>query len=152
MHGGLPPASAFPIIAITLTLTDGSTVSIDDGNAIYAAQQYNLDPRGYSPLRQWALDLTMSQQQPARSDLEVVMTNGASHSIELLMRMLLNVGDSVLVEEFLYTTAIEMVILPVGFKPVPVAMDAEGMHFWFNTHPQVYSKPWIQQTPRKTHP
>ncbi len=30
LHGGLPPASSFPIKAMTLTLDDGRTLTIDD--------------------------------------------------------------------------------------------------------------------------
>jgi len=30
LHGGLPPASAFPITEVTFTLTDGRKIVVDD--------------------------------------------------------------------------------------------------------------------------
>ncbi len=43
MHGGLPPASAFPVTGLTLHLSDGSTVELTDPKTITMAQQYNLN-------------------------------------------------------------------------------------------------------------
>jgi len=126
MHGGLPPASAFPITGMTLTLADGSTLPITDPAALFAAQQYNLDPRGYPPLVRWAHARTLAEQRPARGDAATVLTSGASHSIDLVLGMLLNPGDALLVEEVLYSAAFEMTIVPRGYVPFGVALDSEG--------------------------
>ena len=39
LHGGLPPASAFPLSAIQLTLKDGTKIDITDQQEVRLAQQ-----------------------------------------------------------------------------------------------------------------
>lgn len=48
---------------------------------------------------------------------------------QILCKLLLNKGDSILVEEYTYAHMVESTIQLHGFKAVPVAMDAQGSPF-----------------------
>ncbi|WIA37181.1 hypothetical protein OEZ86_014136 [Tetradesmus obliquus] len=85
MHGGLPPADAFPFSAFDCSLqrscgssdaTAGAaaaaaaaaaagSLSIADPLLVSAAQQYNMHAKGYPPLQSWARDIVVELQQPA---------------------------------------------------------------------------------------
>lgn len=47
--------------------------------------------------------------------------------MQVVMRLLLNKGDTVLVEEYTYPHIPESLVLPPGFVPIPVKMDAHGI-------------------------
>jgi DNA-binding transcriptional MocR family regulator len=154
MHGGLPPSAVFPFTAAHLTFTshgiqnpaqtpsepgsttscstftrnaDGTTTaSIDSPEAMATIQQYPINFDGYPPLRSWFHSLTATMQKPLRKDWHVLVANGAVHSLELVMRGLLEPGDPILVEEYTFSQVIEGLIVPIGFQPVGVPMDDEG--------------------------
>ena len=55
------------------------------------------------------------RQVPLRRELVAVGVRGH-----------LEVGDAILVEEYIYSNTLEMVILPIGFKPFAVELDDHG--------------------------
>uniref|UniRef100_A0A383VSP6 Aminotransferase class I/classII large domain-containing protein n=1 Tax=Tetradesmus obliquus TaxID=3088 RepID=A0A383VSP6_TETOB len=78
MHGGLPPADAFPFSAFKCSLQSSSndaaaaaaaaaagSLSISDPPLVSAAQQYNMHAKGYPPLQSWARDIVCELHQPA---------------------------------------------------------------------------------------
>ena len=126
MHGGLPPDSVFPFTSLSFTTVDPFAAATDsapappaaplaadpaagDGTAISAPatlaamQQYNMEHGGDAPLCAWLRELTVKMQDPARSDVAVSMTSGTTLSIETAFRMLLDPGDEVLVEAYMYS-------------------------------------------------
>ncbi|KAI5284785.1 Aromatic/aminoadipate aminotransferase 1, partial [Ascosphaera atra] len=62
---------------------------------------------------------------PPYSDWNVSCTIGSTSSWDITMRMFNERGDSILYEEFSFSSARESAI-PLGFKPVGVKMDEEG--------------------------
>lgn len=142
MHGGLPPASVFPLSSLSFTCVDplsaakqftgadvvpseaasapsdcsspsttalhASTgealnITIDDPKAMETMQQYNLDFYGHPELRAWLRKLTYRLQAPTRDDLEVLMAAGCNGCLDKIMRMIADPGDSVLVEESMFS-------------------------------------------------
>ena len=143
MHGGLPPASVFPLSSLSFTCvdpisaaksltgaseipatppssnsdctsagtgpleaspTDGAlSLTIDDPAAMAAMQQYNLDFYGHPELRAWLRDLTYRIHTPAREDLGVLLAAGCSGCLDKIIRMLVEEGESILVEECMFS-------------------------------------------------
>ncbi|KAH8923733.1 PLP-dependent transferase [Atractiella rhizophila] len=65
--------------------------------------------------------------QPAYADWEVFLNCGNTHGTYLAFNLLLNEGDSLIVEEFSYPSAMEAA-RSLGIRQfVPIKMDAEGM-------------------------
>ncbi|CEM16494.1 unnamed protein product [Vitrella brassicaformis CCMP3155] len=82
LAGGLPPAEAFPIEAIELTVRgvgDGSSaekvkVTVDDPKMLYNAQQYG----SCEPLREWAQKFMMEFHQPVLPFARPPFVNGTN--------------------------------------------------------------------------
>jgi CHASE2 domain-containing sensor protein len=91
--------------------------------------------QGYPPLQSWARDIvcelhqpatlrsnssgsnvtsTVQQQQQQAIGLDVAITPGASAALDALVRVLLNPGDAMLLEEFTYNHHAEAHLLPMG--------------------------------------
>jgi aspartate/methionine/tyrosine aminotransferase len=143
MHGGIPPASVFPLTSLSFTCVDplsaareftgapdapapaDSTVSdctspttspldsipadaslaltIDDPAAMAAMQQYNLDFYGHPGLREWLRKLTHRVHTPAREDVEVLLAAGCNGCLDKIIRMFVEEGESILVEESMFS-------------------------------------------------
>jgi hypothetical protein len=89
--------------------------------------------QGYAPLVAWARDMVTSlhrpatlqqhstdltqpqqQQQHEAVGMDVVITPGASAALDSLVRVLVDPGDPVLVEEYTYAHMAEAHLLPLG--------------------------------------
>lgn len=64
--------------------------------------------------------------RPQYQDWDVVLTTGNTDAFAKAVSLLCNRGDKILVEEWTYPTALEM-MTPLGIDHVPVRMDSEGM-------------------------
>jgi len=126
LHGGFPAAAAFPIANLSFTTVDGTRVDINDPVKVAAMQQYCVSPLGYAPLAQWAAAFQKRQHSPP-CETATGITTGSNCALEMLCKLLLNKGDSILVEEFTYAHMVESTINLHGFKALPVAMDEQGM-------------------------
>jgi DNA-binding transcriptional MocR family regulator len=56
-------------------------------------------PQGYAPLRQQIAALLQAQNVPAHPDLHLLTTSGVTHGLDLVARLLVQPGDTVLVED-----------------------------------------------------
>ncbi|EGI77134.1 aminotransferase-like domain-containing protein [Hylemonella gracilis] len=56
-------------------------------------------PQGYAPLRQQLAALLQTQNVPAHPDLHLLTTSGVTHGLDLVARLLVQPGDTVLVED-----------------------------------------------------
>ena len=65
-------------------------------------------------------------QRPVRGDWGVVIANGAIHSIEIILRSLLDPGEPVLCEEFTFSQVLDGLLFPIGYEPIGLSMDDEG--------------------------
>jgi len=115
--GGLPSASTFPIEA----MREASARVLAE--APQAALQYATSD-GYGPLREWvAADLV---KQGLRVDpSQVLITTGSQQGLDLLAKVLIDSGSSVLVETPTYLGALQA-FTPMEPRYAGVACDEEG--------------------------
>lgn len=126
MHGGLPPPDAFPFTSFSFGVCDGTTLTIDSQPEVACAQQYNLHAKGYPPLQAWAQQLVEELHRPP-CPTDTIITPGATCSLDALLRLLLNPGDPLLVEEYTYSHALEALFIPKGYDLCSVPLDHQGL-------------------------
>jgi 2-aminoadipate transaminase len=101
------------------------------GEAGAALSRYREETLQYAPrpglleLREWIAGF-MEQDGIATSADQVLVTNGAKHGIELICRLLLDEGDSIVVTAPTYFTAIP-IFRSYGVSFVEVGQDREGL-------------------------
>jgi 2-aminoadipate transaminase len=89
---------------------------------------YNLGkgPMGYAPLRAFVADkLTRHRGVTASAD-DVLITTGSGQGIDLVTRLLIEPGDTVIAEEFCYAGALNR-FRNLGATIVPCPLDEHGM-------------------------
>lgn len=128
LAGGFPPSSGelFPLSGLTLRLADGLTISVDDPITITTAQQYNSALWGHPPLVEWARRHVATLHVPPAPH-GVLITNGSNHALELITSLLLDRGDSLLMEEYTYPVITESIALPKGYTPLALPIDQHGI-------------------------
>ncbi|KAF9436188.1 hypothetical protein BGZ76_004604 [Entomortierella beljakovae] len=150
LGGGLPHPSNFPFYSLSADIKsmsptsqvngdkDGKSESVSDdvvavphgpqpGKAenLSAALQYGLGT-GIKSLREFCKEHVNQMHRPQYQDWDVVLSAGNTDAFAKAISMLCNRGDQVLVEEWTYPAALEMMD-PLGVRHVPVGMDGEGM-------------------------
>ncbi|PYE47431.1 PLP-dependent aminotransferase family protein [Paenibacillus barcinonensis] len=117
LAGGLPAQTSFPLEAIRAAyekvFMSGS-----------AALQY-AETEGYRPLRVKIAERLEAKGLPASPD-HMLLTTGSQQSIDLVCRILLDAGDSVLVESPTYLAALQVIQSYQGVSH-GVACDEHGM-------------------------
>ncbi|GGH45026.1 aminotransferase [Paenibacillus silvae] len=117
LAGGLPAQTSFPLEAIRAAyekvFMSGS-----------AALQY-AETEGYRPLRVKIAERLEAKGLPASPD-HMLLTTGSQQSIDLVCRILLDPGDSVLVESPTYLAALQVIQSYQGVSH-GVACDDHGM-------------------------
>jgi GntR family transcriptional regulator/MocR family aminotransferase len=93
--------------------------------ASLSSLQYG-SPEGYGPLRAAIADYLRRSRAVACAPEQVVIVNGSQQALDLAARLLLDPGDTVLIEEPQYQGA-RKVFLAAGARLVPVPVDAEGL-------------------------
>ncbi|MGJ5674160.1 MAG: PLP-dependent aminotransferase family protein [Nostochopsis sp.] len=87
---------------------------------------YATDALGYQPLRK-AIARYLSQSRAVQCESEQVMiTNGTQQALYLVMRLLINPGDAVALEDPGYLSA-RRIFLTQGAKLLPVPVDESGL-------------------------
>ncbi|MFB2769875.1 PLP-dependent aminotransferase family protein [Pelatocladus sp. BLCC-F211] len=87
---------------------------------------YATDALGYQPLRE-AIARYLSQSRAVQCESEQVMiTNGTQQALYLVMRLLINLGDAVALEDPGYLSA-RRIFLTQGAKLLPVPVDESGL-------------------------
>lgn len=83
---------------------------------------------GYPPLRSFILKFAFEHLHPSvpYDAPEIILTCGNTDGFSKVIQMIGERGDSLLVEEVLYTPATQA-SKPLGIGTVPVGMDAQGM-------------------------
>ena len=124
LHGGLPPPESFPIQSISIKLYNGESIDIP---ASMGQQQYNVSAYGYEPLRTWCQNHTRQHHQ-SRSDVhETMITDSTTHALDAITSLLLNPGDSILIEEYTYCHFLDCTVKRQGYDAIPVPLDDEGI-------------------------
>ncbi|MGF9698155.1 MULTISPECIES: PLP-dependent aminotransferase family protein [Paenibacillus] len=114
----LPAEELFPF-----KLLEEAAVSVFSSGP--SALQYG-EPAGYRPLREW-----LGKDWNIRKDIrtvpeQILLTTGTQQAIDLVMRLLLEPGDSVLVEHPTSPGCLEVLEMQ-GAKIVPVLGDSDGI-------------------------
>ncbi|KAK3267627.1 hypothetical protein CYMTET_23831 [Cymbomonas tetramitiformis] len=120
--GGAPLPSLFPIKSITVTLQDGSQVELQEADASLA-QRYA--PFAQGPLIEWCKQQVSALHKPP-GPWDVQLTAGSMAGIDACLDNLFDRGDTILVEEFTFTAALDA-IAALGLNVVTVPCDAGGL-------------------------
>ncbi|WJH35083.1 PLP-dependent aminotransferase family protein [Paenibacillus sp. CC-CFT747] len=115
--GGLPAEELFPAAAIR----EAFNRIFEQGNS---ALQYGLT-EGFLPLRE-ALCARMARKNMRVPPRDMLVTTGSQQAIDLLAKVYLDPGDTVLVQEPTYLAALQ-VFQSHGAKVISVAGDPSGM-------------------------
>eukprot|EP00884_Botryococcus_braunii_P000742 jgi/Botrbrau1/10669/Bobra.53_2s0024.1 len=126
MHGGFPPADAFPFESISFKLRDGSSFEISEPSKVAAAQQYSVAMKGFAPLMTWVKEHVNHLHHP-RYPHDMMVTNGSNATIESVLRLFLDPGATFLTEEHTYPHMYEAMVLPGNLNVLGVPMDSEGI-------------------------
>jgi aromatic amino acid aminotransferase I len=152
LGGGLPCAENFPFESISMkvpsvgqfseqeTAAHGTTVTI--GKYDVAAQASQADGAAYdlsialnygqgtgsAQMIRWVTEHTELVCNPPYQDWRSCLTVGSTGALEQTLRMFLDRdrGDSMLTEEYSFSTALETV-MPLGAKVFGVKMDEQGL-------------------------
>jgi DNA-binding transcriptional MocR family regulator len=90
-------------------------VSLHQPATLQKQQSAHTASNSINPQQQQHLSSTEQQQQQHEPvGMDVVITPGASAALDSLVRVLVNPGDPVLVEEFTYAHMAEAHLLPLG--------------------------------------
>lgn len=116
--GGLPAPTSFPIKEFQLALRDA--LEKDGAKAL----QYTLT-EGLRPLKEYLCGWFKKQGIVSTPD-EMLLTHGSQQALELLGKIFLNPGDSILVEDPTYLGAIQSFNM-FETKYVTVPIDREGL-------------------------
>ncbi|KAF4122604.1 aromatic amino acid aminotransferase I / 2-aminoadipate transaminase [Geosmithia morbida] len=148
LGGGLPSGRVFPFAEISMkvpvvpnfsetdTLESGQTVTIgkydvrDTDDAVYdlsIALNYG-QATGSAQMMRFLTEHTELVCRPPYADWGVCQTVSSTSALEQALRMFCDKdrGDSVLTEEFSFSTALET-IFPLGVKPVGAPVDEQGL-------------------------
>lgn len=147
LGGGLPSSEVFPFAEIGIkvptaphfgeaeTLQSGKTVSIGkydvrDRDGVYdlsIALNYG-QSTGSAQMMRFLTEHTEIVCKPPYADWRVCQTVGSTGALEQALRMFLDKdrGDSVLTEDFSFSTALET-IAPLGVKAFGAKIDDEGL-------------------------
>jgi GntR family transcriptional regulator/MocR family aminotransferase len=116
--GGTSDARLFPAEEFRKVLQN---VMRRDG---IAAMDYG-ERNGYAPLRATIAHILASQGLQALPE-NVLITAGSQQAISLVSQLLLNPGDTILVESPTYSGALDL-FRALGFKVVGIPVDGQGM-------------------------
>lgn len=127
LSGGLPNPEMFPFKQLTLQVSDGVPIVLE-GKELQSALQYlptNGHPELLSQL-QALQEQVHTPNQTVWANTDIVVTSGSQDGLCKAIEMLMDVGSSVLVEDFVYSGTLA-ILNP--YKPVfhVIESDSQGM-------------------------
>ncbi|MFN4211379.1 MAG: aminotransferase class I/II-fold pyridoxal phosphate-dependent enzyme, partial [Devosia sp.] len=111
------PVEAFAAAAERVIRRDGRNL------AIYGMGGSSL---GYAPLREIVADKLRRHRGMDCTIDDVLITHGSLQGMDLVNALLLNRGDTVIIEQFTYTAALSKVAA-LGVQAIPAPLDAGGI-------------------------
>jgi 2-aminoadipate transaminase len=91
-----------------------------------AIYNLGLGPQGYPGLRQFVADKSKQHRGIEAPIDDIMIVTGSGQAIDMLAKLLLNPGDTVLAEEFCYQSALNR-FRKVGAKIEAMKLDADGI-------------------------
>ena len=128
-----PGAIGRQVISFAMSRPSHALFPLDDFRASCAAvlERHDLadilqlgSPSGYEPLRRHLLDEARRQHLAGPGD-DLVITNGCQQALDLIGRVLLRPGDTVVVEDPVYT-GLKNLLAGMGAQLVGVPVGADG--------------------------
>ncbi|ODQ79784.1 hypothetical protein BABINDRAFT_36812 [Babjeviella inositovora NRRL Y-12698] len=118
--GGISPTTpgTANVATVPRTKRDDTDIAISDGLQYSAIE-------GMGPILRFSRDLITRCHKPAYDEWDVLMTNGASSGLAKAADLLLNPGDTILVEEFTFTPFLAN-IKETGGVPIPVKLTVKN--------------------------
>jgi len=124
LSGGFPNSAMFPFKSLEVQVSNSSTPISLSGPELQSALQYlptNGHPRLISQLRN--LQSTTHNPNPqVWSNSDIVITTGSQDGLCKIMEMLINPGDGVLVEDFVYSGTLSIL---TPYKPVYHVVESD---------------------------
>lgn len=129
--------SGFPAYNFIGGHNDAANIPVDDlvaaANAVLAREgsslaTYGLNsgPQGYRPLREFVASKLKRRAQMAIDADDILIVSGSLQALDLVNAVLLQEGDTILIEEVTYGGALSR-LAKLGVKTVGVKVDGEGM-------------------------
>lgn len=87
---------------------------------------YSTDFQGYEPLRQAIARYLCRSRAVQCSAEQILITNGTQQALDLIMRLLINSGDGIALEEPGYLSA-RRIFLSYGAQLFPISVDRSGL-------------------------
>jgi 2-aminoadipate transaminase len=91
-----------------------------------AMYNLGLGPQGYPPLRAFVADKLSRHRGISATADDVLITSGSGQGIDMVSALLVQPGDTVLIEEFCYAGAISR-FRKLGATTLPVRLDHDGI-------------------------
>ena len=120
--GGHNDAESIPVNKMISSISEvlkreGSTL------ATYGLQH---GPQGYMPLREFISQKVSKRSGLSVSSDDILITSGAGQALDLVNAAFCNPGDTVIVEQFSYGSAINR-LKRIGVKPIGIPINHEGI-------------------------
>ncbi len=112
---GVPCASSYPIDRIKAVVDH--TFATD----IVQALGYGAD-RGWSPLREWVAEHVGTVEGLSAGKDNILITSGSLHAFDLISKILISPGDTVLVEEPSYLARVQRTTIPRQERRLPIRL------------------------------
>lgn len=107
-------------------LIDAATSVLRREGSQLAIYNLGLGPQGYPGLRQFVADKTKRHRGIAAPIDDIMITTGSGQGLDMISKLLVNPGDTVLVEEFCYQGAMNR-FRKIGAKLEGMRLDADGI-------------------------
>lgn len=131
LAGGVPNVNTFPFKKASITVNDGSVVEIGE-DLMKTALQYTAS-QGYPELVSWLKDLQKSihnpptlNYSPENGKMDLCITNGSQEGLSKVFEMLINPGDTVLLDAPTYAGTLAA-LRPLGCNIINVPADNHGI-------------------------
>ncbi len=120
--GGHNDATHVPVDA----LIEAATTVLKREGATLATYGLNSGPQGYRPLREFLSKKLKSHAGVECTADEILMISGSTQALDLINGLLVSKGDTVLIEQETYGSAINRLVR-LGVNVVGIPLDEEGM-------------------------
>ena len=127
LGGGMPNSATFPFQSIQLECTDGRTIHLEK-ESLEGGLQYSPTP-GIPSLNDFLFDLQIQEHQPPDCngiERSLAVTQGSQDALSKAFDMLLDEGDSLLIETPTYPGSLAY-LRPIGCRFVELETDGFGL-------------------------
>lgn len=107
-------------------LIEAATAVLRRDGAKLAIYNLGLGPQGYPPLRQFVADKSARQRGITAPIDDIMITTGSGQGIDIISKLLINPGDTVLTEEYCYQGSMTR-FRKLGAKLAAMKLDADGI-------------------------